>query len=260
MNKCRSIRTEFAAYLSGELGEEARAEIKEHLEACSDCRRELAGLEQVFRSARSLEPELEGEMELVDWNARAGDITSAVWAARTWPRSETVHPGFRIFGPGFRPVLAGLVLGIMVGALATFLMFRGNLERRTATERYFAPPEFLDRVDLEIARRDTLDYLDKSQYLLLDIVGSDAGANGAAAHRARELLARKKYLNPELEKTQMANAKEICDQIEFLFYQLAGISSGLTEVQRSEIRSLIKEKDLFLKIRLLKRELQESEV
>jgi hypothetical protein len=259
MNHCRSIRKEFAAYLGGELEPGARADIKSHLEACQDCRRELAGVERVFRGAGSLAPELERELESVDWNARAGGITAAVWAARPRVAPEASRPGLRLFAPGFRPVLAGLVLGIMVGTAATFLIFRGVLDRRLAGDRYFAPPEFLDRVDLEIARRDTLDYLDKSQYLLLEIAGPDAGGNGSAAEKARELLARKKFLNPELEKTQMAGAKAICDQIELLFYQLAQISSGLSDVQRSEIRKLIREKDLFLKIRLLKREIQESE-
>jgi hypothetical protein len=260
MKKCPSIQSDLVAYLSEELEESEREEIRAHLETCPACRHELAGLEPVLREAQALEPEIEKVMESVDWDARADDITTAVWTAQGTRRAQPARPRFRLFAPAFRPVLAGLVFGVVVGALATFLVFRGKSVRQAGGERYFASPEFLERVDLEIARRDTLDYLDKSQYLLLDIVGSDEGASRAAADQARELLAKKKYLNPELEKARMAKAKTICDQIEVLFYQLADVTSGPTAAERAELKDLIKEKDIFLKIRLLKRELQESEV
>ncbi len=260
MSKCRSVRPELAAFLSGELEEAARKKVQEHLESCPECRREMSCLREVLRGARALEPAIEREMESVDWEAQAEKITSAAWERRTPKEAGTVRPRFRLFAPAFRPVLAGAVMGIALGALATFLVMKGGLGRRPAGDRYFASAEVLERVDLEIARRDTLDYLEKSQYVLLDIVGPDAGASGAAAGKARELLAKKKFLNPELEKAQMAKAREICDQIELLFYQLADVSSGLTDAQRAELRKLVEEKDLLLKIRLLKRELQESEV
>jgi hypothetical protein len=259
MKKCASIRSDLVAFLSGELGESARNEVQNHLENCSACRRELAGFERVLLEAQAFEPEIERVMGSVDWEAQADDIASAVRAARGGRREERGRPRFPLFRPAFRPVLAGAVLGLVVGALATFVILKGSFVQRRGGERYLASAQFLDRVDLEIARRETLDYLDKSQSLLLDIVGSGAGA-GRAAEEARELLAKKKYLNVELNKAQMAKAKAICDQIELLFYQLADVTGGLTDADRAELRSLIEEKDIFLKIRLLKRELQESEV
>lgn len=129
----------------------------------------------------------------------------------------------------------------------------------------FASGEFLDRIDVEIARRETLDYLEKSQYVLLELAQSPpAGGtfklSEAAARETRELLSKKKFLNPQLEKVRMAKAKDICDQIELLFYELAQLSNDLTPAQRQEIQSLIEGKSLLLKIKLLKKELQESEV
>jgi hypothetical protein len=260
MIKCRSVRPELAAFLSGELGEDARKKVLEHLESCAACRREISGLRELLRDARTLGSDIEREMESVDWEAQAERIASAAWESRTRPEPGTGTRGFRFFAPGLRPVLAGAVMGAVLGALAVFLILKRGPADRPAGDRYFASADFLERVDLEIARRDTLDYLEKSQYVLLDIVGPDAGASAAAAGRARELLAKKKFLNSELDKARMAKAREICDQIELLFYQLADVSSGLTDVQRSELRNLVEKKDLLLKIRLLKRDLQESEV
>jgi hypothetical protein len=126
--------------------------------------------------------------------------------------------------------------------------------------------EFLDRVELEMARRETLDYLEKSQYVLLDFVQASpertpqAWRSDLASQAAKDLLAKKRYINPQLDKFRMAKAKEICDQIEFLFFELVQVSGQLSEKDLQNIQSLIEEKQLLLKIKLLKKELEESEV
>jgi ribosomal protein S13 len=58
----------------------------------------------------------------------------------------------------------------------------------------------------------------------------------------------------------MAKAKAICDQIEYLFYELTQISVQLSEEEISKIQKIIEERNLLLKIKLLKRELEQSEV
>jgi hypothetical protein len=171
----------------------------------------------------------------------------------------------RVSALRFRPVLAGLLLGVIVGALATFFVFRGSLSRNTAGLEFFASQEFLDRADIEIARRETVAYLEKSQYVLLELAqpAADSGPfrlSEAAAQRTRELLSKKNFLNPQLERVQMAKAKDLCDQIEMLFYEFSQVSESLTDEQRREIQGLIEQKNLLLKIKLLKKELQESEV
>ncbi len=101
-----------------------------------------------------------------------------------------------------------------------------------AAERpFYASREFLDRAELEMARRETVDYLERSQYVLLDVLGSAASPDKAvrdqSAAEARELLSKKKYLNGQLDKFQMAKAKALCDQIERLFLELAQVGDGL---------------------------------
>jgi hypothetical protein len=120
-------------------------------------------------------------------------------------------------------------------------------------------------VELEMARRETLDYLEKSQYLILDFVQSPSekitsGESKLASLQAKDLLSKKKYLNSQLDKFQMAKAKQILDQIELLFFELAHISEELSDSQIKEIQNMIEEKKLLLKIKLLKKELEESEV
>jgi hypothetical protein len=265
MNTCRQIKDDLVAFLAGEL-EEGRAErVRAHLNDCPLCRRELRIHREVLRQAEALNPELDRVLGSVNWDSQAEKIVRAVWQQRPRPQAGLEPRPTPLYALRFRPLLAGLLLGVMVGALAMFLVFRGTLGRSAGSSEFFASQEFLDRADIEIARRETVDYLEKSQYVLFELA-QPSGDNeafrlsDAAARRARELLSKKKFLNPQLEKIQIAKAKDICDQIEMLFYELSQVSESLSDEQRREIQGLIEEKNLLLKIKLLKKELQESEV
>jgi DNA polymerase/3'-5' exonuclease PolX len=76
------------------------------------------------------------------------------------------------------------------------------------------------------------------------------------AERARELLQKKKYLNAQLDRFQMAKAKAICDQIEALFLELSQINEELSAAELGRIRGVVQERQLLLKINLVKKELQ----
>lgn len=240
-------------------------DVKRHLDACPACAAEYQELERILEGADSLGREMRSVLAGIDWNAQADKIVAAVWDGRRRRQKVPERRGFRISVFPLRPVLAGLLLGIVLGGAAMFVAYRGGLFEKPQAESLFASREFLDRVDQEMARRETLDYLDKSQYVLLELAQTDGGMgdcrlSAAAARETRSLLAKKKYLNPQLEKARMAKAKEICDQIEMLFYELAQISESLTPVQCRGIQNMIEEKNILLKIKLLKKELQGSEV
>ncbi|MGZ7046525.1 MAG: hypothetical protein ACXVJK_09375, partial [Candidatus Aminicenantales bacterium] len=141
-----------------------------------------------------------------------------------------------------------------------YLVLRRPVAGPNGGRSYYASGEFLDRAELEMARRETVDYLERSQYVLLDFLGTPSGQAsarpGMSMAQARELLSKKKYLNRELDKFQMAKAKAICDQIEMLFLELAQISGDLPEAELAKMRDLVEEHQLFLKINLVKKELQ----
>jgi hypothetical protein len=116
-----------------------------------------------------------------------------------------------------------------------------------------------------MARRETLDYLKKSQYLILDFVQTSAEKEPStwqrdfASQKVKDLLSKKKYINQQLDKFKMAKAKEICNQIEFLIYELAQISDEIPAWRLQEIYDFIEDKQLLLKIKLLEKELKQSE-
>jgi len=265
MNKCRGKKPDLLAYVGGEMSDRDREDIRRHIEACPACADEVRELERLLEGADSLGREMRQVLAGIDWDAQAEKVVSAVWDRG--PRPLGKPRGVRPWLPAlpFGPVLAGLLIGILVGAAAMFFVLRDGTLRKTPAEAFFASGEFLSRVDQEIARRETLDYLEKSQYVLLELAqtqteSGECRLSEAATLKTRELLSKKKYLNPQLEKARMAKAKAICDQIEILFYELAQISESLTPAQCRGIQNLIEERNILLKIKLLKKELQESEV
>ncbi len=54
----------------------------------------------------------------------------------------------------------------------------------------------------------------------------------------------------------MAKAKAICDQIETLFFELSQFDGELAAAELGRIRGYVEERQLLLKINLVKKELQ----
>lgn len=267
MSDCQRTRKNLAAYLSGELDGPHADRVARHLDGCGPCRRELAGWKDVFEKAEAVRAGIGETLKSVDWEGLSARIAHGAADRAERPARKPRPAGIlgRLFRPVLKPLYAGVGLGVLIGSTATYLVLQKPSLTRPEGRSYSASAEYLDRVELAMARRDALDYLDKSQYVILDFIQSSPGEPGSArgvlnSGVARDLLARKKYLNPQLDKRQMAKAKAICDQIEMLFFDLVQIGGDLPEAELRRIQRLIEERQLLLKIKLLKEELEQSEV
>jgi len=269
--KKKKIQKDFVAFLYGELEEEEQKHFLSHLESCPYCQRELERLKRIKIGAEYFNKDIEEAMASVDWETLPVQITDTVFKREVYGKQESwlIKISRAFFQPKLRPVYAALLIGVFLGSLLTFFVFRSPLLRQKKVEVFHAPQDFIERVELEMARRETLNYLEKSQFLILDIAqaSSEEGASlwqrEFASQKARDLLSKKKYINHQLDKFKMAKAKEICDQIAFLFYELTQITDQVPAWRLREIQAFIEEKQLMLKIKLLKKELEireESEV
>jgi len=225
-------------------------------------RAESGAIERLLKETEAVREEIRRSAASVDWDALPGLIADRAAAANA--RDARPAPAPRLSGwlAAFRmkPALAGLAAGLVVGAAAMYLALKVPGDRVGRDDPYFASGEFLDRAELEMARRNTVDYLEKSQYMLLDFFESaDEGPVVPAAvrsERTRDLLQKKKYLNAQFDRFQMAKAKAICDQIETLFLELSQIDGELAAAELGRIRGYVEERQLLLKINLVKKELQ----
>jgi hypothetical protein len=268
MKDCKTHAKDLVAFLYGELDAYRQEQLEKHLDACEQCRQELSSLEWVVGGADSLRPDITKALDSIDWETIPARITEFVFDKS---HASVRQSKFRTFvsaliQPHLKPVYAALLLGLFLGSLVTLLVVHRPFTARAQREGFFVTQDFLDRVEVEMARRETLDYLEKSQYVLLDFVqaspkgSSEIWRQNLASKRAKDLLTKKKYINPQLDKFRMAKAKEICDQIELLFFELAQLSDRVSDEDLLKIQNLIEDSQLLLKIKLLRRELEESEV
>jgi len=268
MRDCQKTYRQLPAYLSGELKNDSRERIEAHLNICSRCRQEMTSLAAVMEAAESQAPDFEKAMAPVAWESLPDRIADRAFGERI-PASEKKYfagGGAYFFCSHWKPVLAAMLTGVLLGVLTTTWLARSPRSSEFPERAFNVTPDFLEKVDLEMARRETLDYLEKSQVLLLDFVQAEPSravqmwSGDMATRQARNLLSKKKYINRQLDKFRMAKAKQICDQIELLIVELAQVSDGLSETEISAIQDYIGKKQLLLKINLLQHELEKDEV
>ena len=258
MRTCRKVQRR----LVSEAGTGDRI-VARHLERCPKCRALADGLTGIRGGAALVRGDLGAAMAGIDWEAQADRIAAAAFAP---PHPAPASRATRSRTSFIRlpsPALAGLLAGLVLGAGAMYFALRGGPGPAAAGSKIVASRDFIERAEYELARRDTLDYLDKSRLLILDLVQSEPGAGiplQAGQGPARDMLARKRLISTQLGSIRMAKAREICDQIEVLFRELAAVSGGLTEAEAARMRDYARSKQLLLKIRLLTKELRESEV
>lgn len=268
MKDCKRTTRNLVAFLYGELDEIEKKHVATHLETCQECKDELLRLEEISEVADSLKADMERALVSVDWENLPARIADGLFDKESSQDRQPRQAGLWPFlvQPRFRLAYAGLLLGIIVGAVVTLLIFRSPQLQVAESGKIIVPLGFYDKMELEMARRETIDYLDRSEYLLLDFVQSTPEKSAGfwqsdfVSQRTKELLSKKRYIDPQLEKIKLAKAKIICDQIELLFFELIQTSEDLSAVELKKIQRLIQERQLLLKIKLVRKELQKSEV
>lgn len=263
MKACRKYKKEWPAFIGGQLPDGRTEEMAAHLKICAACRAELEETRKLISLATGFKEELEEVMATVDWASLPVEITDKVWEQKEWTAPAPAPSGWRSWK--WQPVVAGLFLGLLLGGALTFLVLRpqkpGTLVARQEAGLSL-PADLVERVDLALARRETIDYLERSQYLLLDLLqNGQSGETGLVRReRIQQLLTEKKYLNNQLDDWRLMKARAICDQIELLFLELSQLSPELTAQELEKVREMVEEKQLLLKINLVKKELQQGEV
>lgn len=261
MKVCRKYKKEWPAFVGGQLPPGRTEEMAAHLKICAACRAELEETRKLISLTTGFKEELKEVMTTVDWASLPVEITDKVWAQKE--RTATAPSGWRSWK--WQPVVVGLFLGLLLGGALTFLVLRpqkpGALVARQETG-ISLPADLVERVDLALARRETIDYLERSQYLLLDLLqNGQPGESGLVRQeRIQQLLTEKKYLNNQLDDWRLMKARAICDQIELLFLELSQLSPELSARELEKVREMVEEKQLLLKINLVKKELQQGEV
>ena len=264
MKNCRYYRQDWLAYLRGELDSNRQKMMAEHLTRCQRCQKELNEIKEAIGRTEEWKSELGKTMADIDWDRLQVAIADRVF--RQKESQATAGPAAALKHRRWQPALAGLVAGLLLGMFFSYLFLRPERWPESVSRgnsKVNLPAGFVQRVDLALAQRETLDYLERSQYLLLELLQTKSPEQASALltqDRIQKLLTEKKYLNNQLEEVKLAKAKMLCDQIEMLFLELIQLSPEMSETELRSLREIIEGRQLLLKINLVKKELQTSEV
>ncbi len=267
MSACDRFELEAAAFAGGTLDADGEARMRAHARSCPECRRRLAEVEELLAGAAAVRGDIDSVMDTIDWEALPGTIAARIFDEPSrqplFERLSDVMSGWG--APRWRPVLGAALAGLIIGAGGMFFALRPRAVPAGDRAGYFASSDVIDRMEYQMARQETLDYLDRSQTLLLEFAQNGAAgpiplSRADTVEKARALVEKKRYLNTQLESIPLAKARAICDQIELLFIELGRSGEDLTPAEAAEIRDYIERKQLLLKIKLLRSELTGSEV
>jgi hypothetical protein len=257
MNKCDAIREMLVLYAEEALGADERRRVEQHLAECGSCRREREKIGALTGWLR--DPELFLPAEDLSWQLLPGKI-----AARAG-----VLPGGRRRLP-VRSVSFGWALGIAASLVLAcgliWMLQRDGAGPASGTVVAEAPDNgvFLARINDVYARATTAEYLVDCQDLLVNLLRAREDCDGAnydvslEVTRARELLQRKRILEPELSNPGVMRAKVLCDEIEHFLVNLSTSQACARPEEIHRMERFIEREQLLLRINLLQAELSEE--
>jgi hypothetical protein len=269
-HKCKDINPLLTEYASGQLLPAAARRIEEHLPTCKNCREEYTLIQQLNRETRRLDEECNAVMASIDWEETAHTITSNIPFEKVPRQSKKPWFDFDWSRISFSwklavPAMAGIfLLGIWLG----YLFFHVTPTGPVGTSVPTSSKSSLDRLENTLARKEVASYFDQTQLVLTDLMkqcrtdGSFSLQNQVDMRRVRTLLEKSRYFREDLDNPQLLSSKPLLKKIEWLLYEIlmTNIEEDISCKKLQQLQDYIKQEQLLLKIRLVGKELQLSEV
>ena len=261
MKECKHIKMQLTALLSDEVSTQERDQVESHLKLCPDCRREYQALSGIVKGIDDLNEEARRVIDTLDWDQAAADMGRRVRLAAQPADKRIGQPlsGWRVLLPA---MAAMLVVGIMLGyfffhSQSPFLS--GDLPVPAVEVEQ---PILLNRIESRLDQRQVLDYLKQAQLVLMDFMRQSEDQHSPGEKeplyvaRAQSLLGKKHYFSRSLDRSHLAAARSLVEQIQWVFMEMVAIDEAPAAAdQVRRLRSFIERERMFLKIRLIEREL-----
>ncbi len=254
MNNCESVKDLLVLFAEGELPGEQRALVENHLASCAACREEAAGIDKI--RGWLAEPELFSPAEDYSWKllpSRLREKAQSSAAAKRWLPANLGSLGWTLSMAAMFVLACGLL----------WLTRRQALVTPAPVAEVEAPGNeaFLGKIQSVLVREMTSQYLAECQDLMLNVVRAEQSCSGKKynvsleVNQARDLLRRKRLLDPELNAPEVARAKDLCDELETFLIHLSTSEKCETPDRLRGMEEFIRKEQLLLRINVLQAEL-----
>lgn len=226
-----------------EMRGEARQQAEDHLEACGDCRRELADLAGTL--------ELVGSLPVPE---RGPNYGAEVWT-RIRPHLADVNPRpRRLLFP-----LRTWALAASVAMLVVLAFWSGRWWQRSHTPAVAAiPPAARQRI-LMVAVGD---HLERAQMLLVEVMHQESGGTtdvSATRKLAQDLVQSNRLYRQTALRTGDPALANTLDELERILLNISHSPNEISAEQLAALQRQIEAQGILFKVRVLELELQGSQ-
>ncbi len=272
MNRCEAFQENLTLYCSGDLLASDARELEQHLASCESCEAErralMATIESLDRSV------FYPHEDQVGWDRFAAE-TAGLATGKVVPfRKRFLRPVIlaRAAAVVLAVGLGWVALQPQVGVAPMVMPPVGGLASPQAevpvgtsaspeTTPMVMSADFQRRLELNLAREETRQYLTQSRDLLLSVLESPVRCSKnqlditAERKKSMELLRRKQFLRDDLDRPELARAAELCDRLEGILTEISTLKDCADMETIQQLRDAVKRNQLLVKIRVAEKEL-----
>ena len=245
--------------------EQARA-LREHLDSCSACAAASVALGLLGSSLRA--HEAFPQEASVDWDAFSrrtiARAVAPVESAGGWRALLGVFT--RPMTISFTPAWAAAGLLVVSGlALATWSLLPVTAPQTPTpvpvADHALVPDENLDLLAVNLARRNTAQYLRDTRSVLITLldveVGCDKDSVDITAERAQalELLRRQRLVAVELSRSPLSRAQDITEDLQQLLLEISSLADCAPAGDIQTLRDVVEKRQILVRMELLTQEL-----
>ncbi|TDI12429.1 MAG: zf-HC2 domain-containing protein [Acidobacteria bacterium] len=266
MNPCDAYLEKLTLHAYGDLSPAEAREVDQHLESCVGCRAEHGALLATLQAldSRLFYPQ-EGE---VDWNLFAAE-TAGLATGKVVPLRR------RLLRPMALARAAAVVLAVGLGWFVLQNIdttkvgpvrlpspdstnTAGRAAQDTAT---VMPVDFQRRLEVNMARQDTRQYLADTRNVLLAVLGSPVRCEKdqldirLEREKSLQLLRRNQFLRDDLERPELARAADLCARLAGILTEISTLDNCADVATIRELRDVVKRNQLLIKIGVAEKEL-----
>jgi hypothetical protein len=262
---CDSIRDSLIDLHYGLIDEpERESVIRGHVAECSACAAQLRSLEQLLGALRRDEA-FPREPE-VDWETFARTTVGRA-AGRGWSWRALVDGLTRPVTVSITPAWAAAASAILILGLGilgyTFLPLTGGNGTTLGppVTLVLVPEDNLDKLTVNLARKNTAQYLRETRAVLVTILDVDMGCDqdkvDITAERAKavELLRRQRLVATELSRLPLARAQEVTGDLQNLLLEISSLADCTRSDDIQTLRDVVDKRQILVRMELLTQEL-----
>lgn len=233
--KCKKIQQNIVLEIYGELKENEKAELKQHIAECSVCAKDYAYSKSVFEALEEADID---DIPEPQWSASWAHINTAI---KDKPSSRRLFSAI----PNWAYAVAGVMFVFFLG------IFAGRFWLPTAQEGLQVAATSQDDY------RQTLNnHLDELKPVLLQIANYSAEENGNSTvtmdRQALQSLIIQNILLKSLITEQNPTAKQILEDAELVLRELANMDEGDSRT-KPMLKELIDERGILLNMNILQK-------